>query len=441
MRKNNSQKSVSPSRYIVVGDVHGDLNQFLRPLIIHLSNPENSNLIYLGDYFDRGDSDVYIFEILKFILEQRSKIDTFKNIHFLRGNHECYNDGTTDAIGELNNNKDGPIVSFITSEAMKLDLDLFYYDSSTKILFSHSPYSVTPLNELLKSSKIFRKDPELAASLACSNEGPIVDYRFIKYLNIHGHDHNISSFNKLNAFFETAAIMNGARLKNPRIWSSISLDAEATYGARIHDNVMHILNGNFKKCEKPYTNLTYLMFEIVAENGSTVFKNANLYNEKVYLYSERDYNTKSFGYIRDMLANLCPIFDQKSGEGLNLQKSSMVFLNRYKSMIQRFNDQACINEMNSISENLETLFRCVYRAPDTSLLSKIVVKISGLDRFGGYINIPCKKMYFNNVPYEIYKACEGGEYDFAPTWELFWRSIKCGGKVLSLLYGIDEFQK
>ena len=77
-------------KVIVVGDVHGDLNQFIYPLIYFMNDIDNSKIIYLGDYIDRGESNVYIYEILNAL----NNIPEFKNkIIFLRGNHESFDSG------------------------------------------------------------------------------------------------------------------------------------------------------------------------------------------------------------------------------------------------------------------------------------------------------------------------------------------------------------
>lgn len=434
-------------RYIIVGDVHGDLNQFLYPLIDYLSNPENTILIYLGDYFDRGDSDVYIYEIIRLIQEQFITTKVFRNIHFLRGNHECYTDGTVDVIGQINNNTNGPIVSFITDEAMKLDLDLFYYDPNTKILFSHSSYSTSPLRVLLDDNKVFKTAPNLAAIYTCSDESPLTSLYCIKYLNIHGHDHNISDVKDMNLFFKTASLVNNDISKlnpkvraNLKVCSSISLDNEATYGSRVHDNVVNVLKGEQTSCERPYTNLTYLVFETRRENKGIEFLNVKLYNERIYIYDIHDFNSKSFDYIREELMKKCSGFDK-----LNLQNSCQVFLHNYLSMIRRFENRTHISEKNSFGNNIEILYRYVYRNMSKDAYKgneTNSVKMMSLDQFGRSVEKPSNKIYFHNVPYEIYNAfthdkqnTQDTQDEYIPTWELFWRSITCGDKILKLIYG------
>lgn len=94
------------SKNIFVGDVHGDLNQFLLPLVqtgaieivnhIHIAakglipvyvpdwieGNNEINIYYLGDYIDGG---IYSRTILCMMVE----LSTCKNIHFVIGNHDA----------------------------------------------------------------------------------------------------------------------------------------------------------------------------------------------------------------------------------------------------------------------------------------------------------------------------------------------------------------
>lgn len=70
------------TKYIVVGDVHGDINQLIYPLKRFLSmksNNEHCRLIYLGDYIDHGELNIPIFEFFTILKD----ID---DVHCLLGN-------------------------------------------------------------------------------------------------------------------------------------------------------------------------------------------------------------------------------------------------------------------------------------------------------------------------------------------------------------------
>lgn len=137
---------------IIVGDIHGDLNCFLIPLFEYLKSPFKSRLIYLGDYIDRGDYSLAIYNLMKTIINSNNII--FKNCIFLRGNHE-------DTYCTPNN-------SLLLYEYILLNLPIFYafdlytgnfVDSANQntIVCSHLPclfktiFSINHLNKRLKA--------------------------------------------------------------------------------------------------------------------------------------------------------------------------------------------------------------------------------------------------------------------------------------------------
>ena len=85
--------SEDDKKYYVIGDLHADLNSFLEILksIKFQEDFDNINLVFLGDYIDRGKDKLEVVNriiLLKYLLPN--------NIHLLRGNHELYridNDG------------------------------------------------------------------------------------------------------------------------------------------------------------------------------------------------------------------------------------------------------------------------------------------------------------------------------------------------------------
>ncbi|MEA2019280.1 MAG: metallophosphoesterase family protein [Campylobacterota bacterium] len=79
--------SEEKKEYYVIGDLHADLKSFLKILeaVGFKDNFDNINLIFLGDYIDRGKDKLELINriiLLKYLLPD--------NIHLLRGNHELY---------------------------------------------------------------------------------------------------------------------------------------------------------------------------------------------------------------------------------------------------------------------------------------------------------------------------------------------------------------
>jgi predicted phosphodiesterase len=72
---------------IICGDIHGDFDSLWKVIEIFFKSNDNNNLIFLGDYVDRGTDSIQVI-LLLFHLKCR-----FPNqVILLRGNHE---DGTT----------------------------------------------------------------------------------------------------------------------------------------------------------------------------------------------------------------------------------------------------------------------------------------------------------------------------------------------------------
>lgn len=69
--------------FLVVGDTHGDLDTTLNA--VKLAEGENLNLLFLGDYVDRGPKQI---ENIVTLLEL--KLSWGEKLTLLRGNHESY---------------------------------------------------------------------------------------------------------------------------------------------------------------------------------------------------------------------------------------------------------------------------------------------------------------------------------------------------------------
>lgn len=71
-----------PANIIIVGDLHGNIDDLLR-IFTRCGYPSETNYIFLGDYVDRGENSLEVFLLLISL-----KIRHPNNIYLLRGNHE-----------------------------------------------------------------------------------------------------------------------------------------------------------------------------------------------------------------------------------------------------------------------------------------------------------------------------------------------------------------
>ncbi len=99
--------------YHIVGDLHSDLTSFLHILesVKFKDNFDNINLVFLGDYIDRGKDKLDLINriiLLKYLLPN--------NIHLLRGNHELYRiDDEGNYLSPMNNADMSYLFDFLTA--------------------------------------------------------------------------------------------------------------------------------------------------------------------------------------------------------------------------------------------------------------------------------------------------------------------------------------
>lgn len=271
-------------KVIIVGDVHGDMNQFLYPLLYFCKYyDECEKIIYLGDYIDRGESNVYIYEIIKALNRKKKFI-------FLRGNHECYDSGTKNHINMLvNNNPNSYLKTFIFNLFLEMDLDLVHYDDYHNILFSHSPLA-RDLNDCLEINKL-KDDVDRRYDYTFTEDVP---YYGMGYRNIHGHTHIASDTEDILSFFNSD-------------FGMIGIDNDASYGCKYTVNIMNyyiavgprqfdalkVLDAQFTNC---FSNVLYFVLE---PNGECMKMTKN-----IKFGSPEDYNQFMFNDIIMLLRSV-----------------------------------------------------------------------------------------------------------------------------------------
>ena len=351
-------------RTIVVGDIHGDLNQLIYPLLYFVKNYDKCRkIIYLGDYIDRGDSNVFIYELINMLL----KCSELKNrVIFLRGNHESYEGSVYDYMStdmDKLNSTESTIKSFMYDKFADLNLDLVYYDREKNILYSHAPLSRN-LDKVLRANKYDMKtiqditysmDKELSSS---------------KYRNIHGHDHKMSSNDDIEKF------MRGEK-------KMISLDGDSSYGIRMIQNA-------YKKTERWTEYITSeVKYLIMYDDGRF-----SVVNETVNYQSDNDLNTKSFNFIKMLLFSKC---------------------RNIKSIIRGLSVLTLTESINKFKEEYTKIFR------DDMKFRSVLYNLRELYE----TNIKRKRainIYFNDVPMEIYQMF--GMFkptnEYIPIYKLYW---------------------
>lgn len=379
-------------KVIVVGDIHGDLNQLLYPLMYFLKNFDTVKyIIFLGDYIDRGESNAYIYAIVKILRGS----PVFKNkVILLRGNHETYDMGTYDYMSDncdfVSANETVFILSFLFEAFKNMKLELFHYDPELDILFSHSPTSI-PKEKALSLMKQ-ADDPEIQLQYTYTYDK---EHSGMEYYNIHGHIHERSTDIEISDF------AHGRR-------KMISLDADSSYGIKLVENACKRTK---RWVEDTASNVFFLVIEIKDDSkGKTT--EYNIVTKNINFLDPEDYNTKEFANIKNALLNASLNRECKDAfQRLSLDDVKEEFRKTYLKLYPK--DET----MTNILENINQLYQ------------------QNMNKKKG-INI-----YFHDVPFEIYNMF-GVFTDmvFRPIYELYHLHVLkgCDTKALDRKYNLNK---
>ena len=228
--------------FIAVGDIHGDLNQLLHPLLLFLNHSDRLDyIIYIGDYINRGESTVYIYEIMNAIMKVPSLRD---RIIFLRGNHESFPDGTRDYVhpcadifdsvdyfGKVEEEGCNLVIESMMFDAFfDLDLDITFYDDTHDILFSHCSLTDYDLSTIAKFNERANRynDSDTLEKMTYStlDKTPLKTSGSKRFRNIHGHSHVPATINEMRSFVGPNHTID-----------RVCIDNDASYGFRVCHNV------------------------------------------------------------------------------------------------------------------------------------------------------------------------------------------------------------
>lgn len=125
---------------IIVGDVHGDLNQLIIPYE-YFQKCKNAKLIYIGDYCSNSSENQMIYDHIVKTLND-------PNIIYLRGNHESRNFDRNEFYYKYK------VLNFKNAFAVDHNLDEVDELSKAKYLFTHAEYAPQSENEFSTVAQI-----------------------------------------------------------------------------------------------------------------------------------------------------------------------------------------------------------------------------------------------------------------------------------------------
>ena len=152
---------------ICVGDIHGDLNQLIYPLIHFITNKQvYKKILYIGDYTSQGFNDIYLYELIR-------KLLVHDDIIFLAGNHDVQKYYSPNLNAEMS--------SFFDFKFNSIGLKTYFVwnDTQEPIVFTHCRCNI-PIGSLdtitydeIRLDRLYdRKKPPQP------------------YFNIYGHEHH-----------------------------------------------------------------------------------------------------------------------------------------------------------------------------------------------------------------------------------------------------------
>lgn len=127
------------NKFYVIGDIHGCANSLNKLLFDKLDISNNTTLLFLGDYIDRGPASKDVLDIL-INLSENKQINTI----FLRGNHEqlmleSYFSRKMTNIWKKNQGE-STLKSFGESHPTKIDKKYYNFLTSTKFFHTNDDF-------------------------------------------------------------------------------------------------------------------------------------------------------------------------------------------------------------------------------------------------------------------------------------------------------------
>ena len=404
-----------------VGDVHGDLNQFLHPLrelMSNLSVNGENYLIYLGDYIDRGEFDAYIYCLIRTI--QNAKLPSNVHIIFIRGNHEQLMTNTdffirfrTQDEGEKRPTNKHPLfnVSFVWCLFNALNLPLYYMLRTSEkqvLLFTHAP--------VLTADKLFAVDVENGVLKTKpisidGNDDAIKGHRHFTTIDAN-FDPNTKKHSKFEDF---KAIVNASMLNGKT--NSTGIEVKNIFGHihSTHTESVNMISEFLRGSDKNDVINGFVCLDIDASYGFRFVKSV-INNDRICTKGER----KSF-YSRVFFLKIvngkgetrsCGYIDKDANDGAFVNFNSIKNLKELKSKMNSCSGLKDIDwsgmdkHFDEVVNEFKLRMSKVKPEPDNYNFDDIVYKIY-VDMFKKHIlatSTITKMMMFDNVPFDVIKA-------------------------------------